>query len=138
MKIKIITSIAIENNGKFLILKRSPHDTMPRMWEFPGGKVDDGEKLKDSAKRETMEESGLIPNKLEYKGYSERFSEDRNVQSGYHTIVHHFYCDDFKGKVKLSEEHTDFKWVTKGEIMKMKAGEEIGSDTVEFFKLKQL
>lgn len=100
MKIKAITSIAIEKNGKYLILKRSPYDTMPRLWEFPGGKLDVGEKLEDSAKREVIEETGLIPNKMKYKGYSERFSEDRNVQSGYHTIVHHFYA--VISKVKLN------------------------------------
>lgn len=135
MKIKIITSIVIEKDGKFLIMKRAPHDTMPGLWEFPGGKVDAEEKLIDSAKREVKEESGLIPNKLEYKGYTERFSEDRNVKSGYHTIVHHFYCNDFNGEIKVSEEHTEFKWVTKSEILKMKVGKEVGNDTVEFFKL---
>ncbi|MEM5805949.1 MAG: NUDIX hydrolase, partial [Candidatus Aenigmatarchaeota archaeon] len=96
MKLKVITSVAIEKDGKFLILKRSSYDTLPGMWEFPGGKVKAGEKLIDSAKREVIEESGLTLNKLIYKGYSERFSEDRSVQTGYHTIIHHFYCKDFR------------------------------------------
>ncbi|MBU5537678.1 MAG: NUDIX domain-containing protein [Candidatus Aenigmatarchaeota archaeon] len=39
MKLKVITSVAIEKDGKFLILKRSSYDTLPGMWEFPGGKV---------------------------------------------------------------------------------------------------
>ncbi|MBU5537128.1 MAG: NUDIX domain-containing protein [Candidatus Aenigmatarchaeota archaeon] len=134
MGMKIITSIAIEKNNKFLILKRAQNETYGSMWEFPGGKVDANEKLVECAKREVIEESGLIPNKIIYKGYSERFTEEINGDSG-HVIVHHFYCNDFKGKVKLSREHTDFKWITKEEILKMKMGGEIRSDTVEFFRL---
>lgn len=136
MKIKVIASIAVENDGKFLILKRSPHDTMPNLWEFPGGKIIVGEKIEDSARRELLEETGIEATELEYKGYTERFSEDREFYSGYHTIVHHFYAKRFKGNVKLSEEHSSFKWLTKDEILKMKVGEEIGSDTAAFFDLK--
>jgi len=136
MQFKIITSTCIEKNKKFLILKRSKNDTMPGLWEFPGGKIVIGEKLKESAKREVFEETGLTIKNIEYIGYSERFSEDRNVKSGYHTLVHHFYCSSFKNDLKISEEHEKFKWSTEKEILSMKIGREIGTDTINFFNLR--
>lgn len=136
MKLKVITSIAIEKNKKFLVLKRSKHDTMPGLWEFPGGKVEAGETLKNSAEREVLEEAGVNPKRLDYRGYSERFKEDRDEDTGYHTIVHHFYCNDFTGEIKISEEHEEFKWKSKEEILSMKEGKDIGSDTAIFFNLK--
>lgn len=42
------------------------------MWKFSGEKVNADGKLINCAKREVMEEPGLIPQKLEYKGYTER------------------------------------------------------------------
>lgn len=134
MRIKMITSIAIEKDGKFLIIKRAEHDTMPGMWEFSGGKVDPKETLEQCAKREVKEETGMKARNIEYKGVSERFSEDRNTNAGYHTIVHHFYTNKFNGKVRLSKDHTDSKWLTKEEILKMKVGKDIGTDTVCFLK----
>ncbi len=134
MRIKVITSVAVERNGKFLIIKRASHDTMPGLWEFPGGKLEDNEMLEDCAKREVKEEAGLDAKNIDYKGVSERFLEDRNQDADFHTIVHHFHVTKFDGTVRLSEDHTDFKWLSKEEILKMKVGDEIGSDTTYFLK----
>jgi len=134
MKVKVITSIAVEMKGKFLVVRRAPHDTMPLLWEFPGGKLESDETLEQCAIREVEEETGLKTKNAEYKGVSERFNEDRNYNSGRHTIVHHFYVKKFTGEVKLSRDHTDFKWLTKKEILKMKVSKDIGTDTIYFLK----
>lgn len=136
MIIKVITSVAVEKNGKFLIVKRNQDETMPGLWEFPGGKLNPDETLENCAIRELLEESGLEATKIEYRGYTERFVEDRGFKSSCHTLAHHFYVSKFKGEVRLSEEHQDFKWITKEEIFKMKVGKEIGTDTIQFFNLK--
>jgi len=132
MKLKIITCIAVENCGKFLILKRSPNETMPGLWEFPSGKLEIGESLESCAKRELLEEAGLESKSMMYLGYSERFKEDKNLSIGVHTIVHHFYTDDFMGNVKLSKEHCEFKWVGQNEIFTL---ENVGTDSKECIKL---
>ena len=55
-------NVVVENNeGKLLVLKRNERDTKfyPGYWNFPGGKVEEGEGLLEAVKRETKEEANL-------------------------------------------------------------------------------
>ena len=45
-------------NGKFLIAKRIAHGQMGDRWEFPGGKIEEGEDYTTAIKREMQEEFG--------------------------------------------------------------------------------
>ncbi len=49
----------IEQHGKFLIAKRPPGSYMPGLWEFPGGKCENGEAPEDALTREAFEELGI-------------------------------------------------------------------------------
>ena len=44
------------NKGKVLIAHRNPTGQMGSRWEFPGGKVDDGETEQEAIRREMREE----------------------------------------------------------------------------------
>jgi len=50
----------ITKNGKLLLIRRSAWDPVnPLRWEVPGGRMEPGELLDDSIKREVREEVGL-------------------------------------------------------------------------------
>lgn len=51
-----VVACIIEKNGKFLITKRLKHSHLGHLWEFPGGKLEQGESLEDCAIRECREE----------------------------------------------------------------------------------
>ena len=55
MIIKVIAGIIFKKD-KILIGRRSPIESLSGMWEFPGGKHEEGETHKDCLKRELMEE----------------------------------------------------------------------------------
>lgn len=57
---KKVTAAIIIDDGKILIAQRSADTTLPLKWEFPGGKVEDGETPEECLSREIMEELDLV------------------------------------------------------------------------------
>jgi 8-oxo-dGTP diphosphatase len=57
---KRVVAALIEKDGKLLTCQRTRHQTMPLKWEFPGGKIEDGEQPRDALRRELEEELGII------------------------------------------------------------------------------
>jgi len=54
--IKVVGAIIENNNNEILCALRSPVMSTPNMWEFPGGKVENNETLKEAIEREIKEE----------------------------------------------------------------------------------
>ena len=51
-----VVAALIRDGERFLICKRPAHKARALMWEFPGGKVEAGERPRDAVIRECMEE----------------------------------------------------------------------------------
>ena len=56
---KRVVAAVIEKAGKVLVCQRTRHQTMPLKWEFPGGKIEEGEQPRDALRRELEEELGI-------------------------------------------------------------------------------
>jgi len=54
-----VACAVIEDDGKILAAQRSETMSMPLKWEFPGGKLHDGESAEECLARELMEELGV-------------------------------------------------------------------------------
>ncbi len=54
-----VAAAVIEERGRYLITQRGLHVDLPGYWEFPGGKREKGESLKDCVQREVQEELGV-------------------------------------------------------------------------------
>ena len=51
----------IWRGGRWLLQRRAPgNPVLPGLWEFPGGKVEEGETLGAALERELQEETGLV------------------------------------------------------------------------------
>lgn len=57
---KRVVAALIVKDGKLLVCQRTRHQTMPLKWEFPGGKIEEGEQPRDALRRELDEELGII------------------------------------------------------------------------------
>jgi 8-oxo-dGTP diphosphatase len=57
---KRVVAGLIEKDGKLLVCQRTRHQTMPLKWEFPGGKIEEGEQPRDALRRELEEELGIV------------------------------------------------------------------------------
>jgi len=55
---RVVAALIVEH-GKLLVCQRTRHQTMPMKWEFPGGKIEEGEQPRDAMQRELEEELGI-------------------------------------------------------------------------------
>lgn len=97
----------IVQDGKLLLLKRRPNDVhRPGDWDVPGGRLDPNESPFLGLKREAMEEISAeieidMPLDIHY------FTR----QDGQQITLMIFLCRLITDEIKLSEEHTEFKWL---------------------------
>ena len=80
------------------------------MWELPGGKVENGEHFADALVREIKEETSLD---CEVGDFAEAVQNDYMHKR---TVQIMMYLENVKGKVKISDEHTDWMWASLDEI----------------------
>jgi 8-oxo-dGTP diphosphatase len=121
----VVTGVVVKDE-KYLIAKRSKKEAaFPGLWTVPGGKLRKGDYLnspKDTSdhwyhvlekllKREIKEEVGLRVKNIRYL-----LSLAYTRSDGLPSVILSFYCNYDSGKVKLSEELTDYTWVSVNEL----------------------
>lgn len=115
MKTQIVLTGILRDKDLFLIVKRNGNDNLyPGAWEFPGGHLEDGETIKEGLKRELLEEIGFEDefNPIITHYYDEIKSENRELIYNLE-IDFIINVDRSKLEIKLSDEHSEYKWVTK-------------------------
>ena len=61
MKFLVVAACAlVDTDGRVLIAERPAGRTMAGLWEFPGGKVEQGERPEETLIRELKEELGIV------------------------------------------------------------------------------
>ena len=115
--IVLMVTALIESKGKYLVLKRSNKNlTNKGNWQFPEGKVKFGEDLLKALKREVEEETNLVVTDANLIGiHSHTLKEAHGAFRLFRSI---FKCKVI-GKIKLSDEHSEYKWVNKKELEKL-------------------
>ena len=106
----LTVDILINKSGKFLLLRRV-NEPLKGVYWTPGGRILKGERAIQAARRKVIEETGLKPKKIRLLGYYETLSK-KNIfgLDSIHTTSIVFECTDFTGKIKLDNQHIDYKW----------------------------
>ena len=115
MYVNIVLTGILKSDNLLLIVKRDENDELyPGAWEFPGGHLENGETLVEGLKRELKEEIGLN------RDFESRIiSYDDEVKNKNGELIHNLEINFLisvnkeEFEVALSEEHSDYKWVTK-------------------------
>lgn len=101
---KRVVAALIVKHGKILVCQRTRHQTMPLKWEFPGGKIEEGEQPRDALRRELEEELGIDAT------IGDEVSRIRHeYKSGNSVELRFFVVHDFKGELE-NRIFRDMQW----------------------------
>ncbi len=104
-----VVAALLWEKDRFLICQRAPHKARGGLWEFVGGKVEDGERPQEALARECREELDILID------VGEEFMQ---VTHAYADITVHltlFHASLREGTPTLVE-HTALAWITPQEI----------------------
>lgn len=106
----------IENDGKYLMLHRSPkkHDGSVGMWMGVGGKLEEGETPDECVVRETKEETGLTLVDYRKRGviyfYSDVWEDE---------IMHLYSGYSFEGELTDACDEGELYWIDTDKVMEL-------------------
>lgn len=107
-----------EKDFEFLILKRSNYSNIyPGIWQVITGTIKTDEKPIDCAIREMYEETSLKPLKIWKIPYVAIFYN--HFDNKIHTSPVFGFLVNQDDQVKISEEHSEFKWLNINDIRKL-------------------
>ncbi|HGW6205315.1 TPA: (deoxy)nucleoside triphosphate pyrophosphohydrolase [Enterococcus faecalis] len=108
-EIRVVGAIIVEN-GKVLCCQRGPERALANLWEFPGGKIENGETEVQALERELQEEL-----KIEVTIVKEEYAFCRYEYDFGFVNLTTFICYLESGEPQLTE-HLQIKWLTPNEL----------------------
>jgi len=108
--IKVVGAVIINNENKILIAKRKMDDSCAGKWEFPGGKIEEGETQEEALIREIKEELDI-----EVK-IGNFITENSTVSKNKHLTLYTYFAEFLSGEIKIID-HEKINWVTKKELL---------------------
>ncbi|MDW8801796.1 (deoxy)nucleoside triphosphate pyrophosphohydrolase [Clostridium sp. A1-XYC3] len=111
--IKVVGAVIENENNEILCALRSPKMSIPNMWEFPGGKVEKDENLKQAIEREIKEELGC---KVQY---SNIFNDNTHEYDTFTVNLITVKCKLISGTPTASE-HSKLIWLKRENLPSLK------------------
>lgn len=129
----------IEERGAYLMIHRvkKKNDMNRDKWIGVGGKFEAGESPFDCARREILEETGVVPTELRYRGIVTFISNEFGTE-----YMHLFTAAGYSGEIDYNCDEGRLEWVEKSAVRNLPIweGDKIFLDLLDseerFFSLK--
>ena len=114
LKLVLVAACAlIDADGRVLLAQRPQGKAMAGMWEFPGGKVEAGERPEDTVIRELKEELGIDVK----EACLAPFAFASHSYETFHLLMPLYLCRRWDGNI-TAREAQQLSWVTPREMGK--------------------
>ena len=107
--IEVVAAVIQNKNNEIFCARRKNEGPLALKWEFPGGKVENGESLEVALIREIDEE---FSTKIKINGF---IMTVQHQYETFHLTMHAFFAEVVEGELVLNE-HTDSKWLKKDQL----------------------
>ena len=110
MKYYEVVCAVIIKDDKIFITKRGSKGECAFKWEFPGGKIENGETHEQALVREIFEE---LSSKIAVNDYINTVNYEYQT---FKLTMHAYYCTLLEGSLSISE-HLDAKWIYSSDLI---------------------
>ena len=107
----VVAVALIDADGRVLIAQRPEGKQLAGLWEFPGGKVDAGERPEEALIRELKEELGIDVQ----ESCLAPFVFASHAYETFHLLMPLYLCRRWSGTV-IRKEHAALKWVRPNQL----------------------
>lgn len=115
------------DNNKILLIKRSlKKDYAGGIWEYPMGRINQFEEPEDGLRREIYEEVAIKVDLIKPLSVFHIFRGEKIAENELIGVI--YYARAKSIDVKLSEEHTEFKWVEPIEALELLPNDSMKKD----------
>jgi 8-oxo-dGTP diphosphatase len=101
----------VDPDGRVLIAQRPEGKSMAGLWEFPGGKIETGERPEDALIRELREELGIAVK----EACLAPFTFASHTYGAFHLLMPLYVCRRWEGTPE-PKHHARLKWVRPNEM----------------------
>jgi len=102
----VVAAALVDVDGRVLIAQRPADKAMGGLWEFPGGKVETGERPEQALIRELREELGIDVT----EACLSPFVFTSHAYDSFHLLMPLYLCRRWEGVV-VNREHAALAWV---------------------------
>jgi len=102
--------------GDRALLVRRATEPLKGEWSVPGGVLELGEKLRDGAAREALEETGLQVEVGEVLDVFDSIFTDADGRTQYHYVLIDFLCRPLACEATAGSDVSEVKWVTESDL----------------------
>ena len=112
-KIEVVAGIIIINDEVLCVQRPiNKYDYISEKFEFPGGKIENGETKREALKRELIEELNIEPN------ITDLYLTVVHQYPDFELTMHSFICKASSMTLSLNE-HISYKWLTKEKLFSL-------------------
>ncbi|MGA3087300.1 MAG: (deoxy)nucleoside triphosphate pyrophosphohydrolase [Terriglobales bacterium] len=110
---KRVVAALILKDDLILACQRTRHQPMPLKWEFPGGKIEEGEQPRDAMRRELEEELGIEAEiGIEVVRLIHQYPNRGSVE------LRFFEVRNYRGEIE-NRIFREIRWVTRQQLLEL-------------------